>query len=290
VNTRTPCQRSRRHRKGAKPVEHAQRHAGRSLRDRLGKLRGDQLLAHRVAQGAQRVGPAPSPGQEGRVRLHEWHYDAMTGSGGRRALVTGGGGGLGEVLALALAARGMRVVVADVDEDAARRVAATIGGTALAADLSAAAGVDRVLAAVDGSLDVLVNCAGGWSPSGRSYPDADEADWDAVLTLNLRSPMRLLQRLRAPLSNSPVGAAVSISSSAGRGIGAYASPEYAVAKAGLIRLTTALSDWDERFGVRVACVVPGWIGLPRAVEEVSALPPAERPPLIPPQAIAARRS
>lgn len=192
------------------------------------------------------------------------------------------------MLALALAARGMRVVVADVDEGAAGRVAATIGGTAVAADLSAAAGVDRVLAAVDGSLDVLVNCAGGWSPSGRSYPDADEADWDAVLTLNLRSPLRLLQRLRAPLSNSPIGAAVSISSSAGRGIGAYGSPEHAVAKAGLIRLTTALSDWDERFGVRVACVVPGWIALPRAVQEVSALPPAERPPLIPPEAIAAQ--
>jgi NAD(P)-dependent dehydrogenase (short-subunit alcohol dehydrogenase family) len=232
------------------------------------------------------MGRTTTARQQGRVRLHDWHHDAMTGGGGR-ALVTGGGGGLGEVLAVALAARGMHVLLADVDEHAARRVAATIGGTAVAADLSSAEDVDRVVAAVGGSLDVLVNCAGGWSPRGRTYPDADEADWDAVLRLNLRAPMRLLQRLRAPLSRSPVGAAVSISSSAGRGLGAYGSPEYAVAKAGLIRLTTALADWEERFGVRVACVVPGWIGLPRALAEVSALPPAERPPLIPPEAIAA---
>ena len=81
--------------------------------------------------------------------------------------------------------------------------------------------------------------------------------------------MRLLQQLRAPLSRSPVGAAVSISSSAGRGTGAYGAPEYAVAKAGLIRLTTALADWSDRFGVRVACVAPGWIGLPRAIDEVA---------------------
>jgi 3-oxoacyl-[acyl-carrier protein] reductase len=99
--------------------------------------------------------------------------------------------------------------------------------------------------------------------------------------------MALLQRLREPLSRSSVGAAVSISSSAALGAAAYAAPEYAVAKAGLIRLTTALADWDARFGIRVSCVVPGWIGLPRALAEVAARPPAERSPLIPPAHVAA---
>lgn len=107
-----------------------------------------------------------------------------------------------------------------------------------------------------------------------------------MLTLNLRSPMLLLQRLRPALSRSPVGAVVSISSSAARGDQAYTAPEYAVAKAGLIRLTTTVADWSQRFDVRVSCVVPDWIGLPRAVEQLRAMPADDRPALIPPADIA----
>jgi NAD(P)-dependent dehydrogenase (short-subunit alcohol dehydrogenase family) len=206
---------------------------------------------------------------------------------GRRAVVTGGGGGLGQVLVAALAAQDVHVIVADVEAEAAQRVAAEVGGTAVTADLSVDEGADAVIAAAGEDVDVLINCAGGWSPTGRNYPDAGDPEWDAVLTLNLRSPMRLLQQLRAPLSRSSVGAAVSISSSAGLWSGVYSAPEYAVAKAGVIRLTTSLADWTDRFGVRVACVVPGWIGLPRALDEVAAMPPSERPALIPPGAIAA---
>src|SRR4051812_32369584 len=205
---------------------------------------------------------------------------------GRRALVTGGGGGLGEVIASTLAAREMHVLVADLDGNAAREVASRLAGTALTADLAEEHGIDALVAAAGDAPDLLVNCAGGRSPPRRHHPDASDTEWNAVLTLNLRNPMRLLQRLREPLSRSPIGAAVSISSSAGRGSEAYASPEYGVAKAGLIRLTTAVADWNERFGVRVSCVVPGWIGLPRALDEVAAMPEADRPALIPPQAIA----
>ena len=103
------------------------------------------------------------------------------------------------------------------------------------------------------------------------------------MELNLHTPMWLTQALREPLSRSPVGAVVSISSSAGLGTDAYGSPEYAAAKAGLIRFTTSVADWP----IRVACVVPGWIGLPRAFVEREAMPVDARPPLIPPARIAA---
>jgi NAD(P)-dependent dehydrogenase (short-subunit alcohol dehydrogenase family) len=206
--------------------------------------------------------------------------------GGRRALVTGGAGGLGEVVVRALAARGMTVVVVDVERDAAHAVASQVGGLPVVADLGALTGAEDVLSVVDGELDVLVNLAGGWGSAGRSFPEASVAEWQAVLTLNLLTPMRLLSALRPALAASPVGAAVCIASSAALSTGAYGSPEYAVAKAGVVRLTSALADWPERYGVRVSCIVPGWIGLPRAIAEVQAMSPADRPALIAPELIA----
>ena len=190
------------------------------------------------------------------------------------------------MIARAMAVKGMQVLVADVDSEAAGRVADEVDGSAVAADLSQGSGVNAVVAAVGGQIDVLINCAGGWSPTARQYPDSPAEEWDRVLTLNLRSPMRLAQDLLDPLSRSAVGAVVSISSSAGLVAGPYGSPEYAAAKAGLIRFTISVADWVERFGVRVACVVPGWIGLPRALDEVAAMPAGARPTLIPPGEIA----
>lgn len=187
----------------------------------------------------------------------------------------------------ALARRGMTVVVVDADHEAAHVVASQVDGVAVVVDLSASTGTDGLLKAVDGELDVLVNLAGGWGSAGRSFPEASMAQWHAVLTLNLLTPMRLLDGFRSALASSPVGAAVGIASSAALSAGAYGSPEYAVAKAGMVRLTSAVADWPERYGVRVSCIVPGWIGLPRAVAEVGAMPPADRPALIDPELIAA---
>ena len=107
-----------------------------------------------------------------------------------------------------------------------------------------------------------MNNAGGWLP-GPQFPDTD--DWHRSLDLNLRMPMLGVQ-LALPLMHHG-GAVINISSSAGWDSAAYGSPEYAVAKAGLIRFTTAVADFAERFGVRVSCIVPHWIGLPRAVAE-----------------------
>lgn len=81
-----------------------------------------------------------------------------------------------------------------------------------------------------------------------------------------------------------------MASGAGLELSPYASPEYAAAKAGLIRFTAAVAGLRERFGVRVNCLVPGWIGLERAHAELAAMPPADRtrvPPFVPPQRVAA---
>ncbi len=214
---------------------------------------------------------------------------------GKLALITGGGGGLGREFALGLSAAGCRCLIADVDLDAAEQVAALIrhrGVEAWAAhveigdDQQAVALVE--LARSLGGPHLLVNNAGGWGGGDRQFPHSPPAEWSSVLDVNLRAPMLLTQLCLDPMRTNGGGVVVNVASSAGVGHSGYDCPEYAAAKAGLIRLTTSLAGLRETHGVRVTCVVPDWIGLPRAVDELAAMSPAEReskPPLIPPLAI-----
>jgi NAD(P)-dependent dehydrogenase (short-subunit alcohol dehydrogenase family) len=212
--------------------------------------------------------------------------DALTGV----AVVTAAGGGLGEHVAQALAARRAIVLAVDRDVDAAAQACAVIraaGGRAepLVADLSDLGSVETIALAAEelGPLRLLVNNAGGWGAAGRQFPDAAPDEWRRVIDLNLVVPMALTQRLLPRLGG---GAVVNVSSNAGMAVGAYACAEYAVAKAGMIRFTTSSAGLAESHGVRASCVVPGWIGLPRAHAERAALPPPERPELVPPDLVA----
>ena len=108
-----------------------------------------------------------------------------------------------------------------------------------------------------GEVEVLINNAGGWL-SGPQFPDGDH--WFQSLDLNLRMPM-LATQLCLPLMEAAGGGAVAnIASSGGLEPIGYGSPEYAAAKAGLIRFTTAVRDAALRRKVRVSCVVPHWMG------------------------------
>jgi NAD(P)-dependent dehydrogenase (short-subunit alcohol dehydrogenase family) len=212
------------------------------------------------------------------------------------AVITGAGSGVGEVIARHFAHLGARVVVGDVVVDRAESVARSIravGGKAVGVGADVCRATDRadlVAQAVKaGSLNVLINNAGGWGSAREQFPEAPEAEWAAVLELNLRAPMALAQQCLPVLRQAGGGAIVNVASSAGWDHGAYASPEYAAAKAGLIRFTTALADLRRTHAVRVNCLVPNWIGLDRAYDELAAMSPAERacaPDLIPPAAVA----
>ncbi|KUL31931.1 hypothetical protein ADL15_20695 [Actinoplanes awajinensis subsp. mycoplanecinus] len=210
------------------------------------------------------------------------------------AIVTGGGSGLGREITGGLARAGFAVVVADVDlaaaEESAR--AAGRGSVAMRADIrepeQARGVVDAAVAR--GGPHVLVNNAGGWTAGGQQYPWAAPDDWIASIALNLTAPMLLTQLVLEPMRRLGGGAIVTIGSSAGSGEAAYGSPEYAAAKAGLVRLTTSLSGLDAEHGVRVMCAVPDWIGLERAQTQLAARTPADRaatPPLIPPADVVA---
>lgn len=135
-----------------------------------------------------------------------------------------------------------------------------------------------------GGPHVLVNNAGGWTTGDKQFPAAAPEEWAATLALNLSAPMLLTQLVLGPMRDLGGGAIVNIASSAARGDEAYGSPEYAAAKAGLIRLTTSLRGLDASHGVRVLTAVPHWIGLDRAKEQLAA-DPAAAATLIPPAVV-----
>jgi NAD(P)-dependent dehydrogenase (short-subunit alcohol dehydrogenase family) len=201
----------------------------------------------------------------------------------RVAVVTGGGGAAtGRAVALRLAAEGAAVVVADVDveggRETVRRVEAAGGRAAFVrADVTVERDVEAMTAfAADtyAGLDVLVNSAGG--PAEPRFPDAPSEHWGRTLDLNLRGPMLAIQHALPAMRRRGGGAVVNIASVAGLGTLPNLQVEYAVAKAGLIRLTAVLEPLALRDHVRVNCVVPDWIATAATMAYATSLAPSER--------------
>jgi NAD(P)-dependent dehydrogenase (short-subunit alcohol dehydrogenase family) len=197
---------------------------------------------------------------------------------GKVAVVTGAAVGIGRALAGRLGAEGCVVVVADVDAANGARTAELVGdaGVFVPVDVRSADDLAAMTSfATDrfGGLHILVNNAGGGGHIGPHFPDAPAGVWSAKLELNLTSAMRATQLALEPMRACGGGVVVNIASVAGVGTEPYGSPEYAAAKAGLIRFTTAAGRMP---GARVNCVVPGWIATERAAAELAAMSPAER--------------
>jgi NAD(P)-dependent dehydrogenase (short-subunit alcohol dehydrogenase family) len=216
---------------------------------------------------------------------------------GRVAIVTGAGAeGTGRAIALALAERRASVVVSDIDPSGGRETAERIerrGGHAafVRVDVRVPDDIQAMVRFAEerfGGLDILVNNAGNtWPPH---FPDCSAEHWDAAIALNLRGPMIAIQTVLHAMRRRGGGAIVNVSSVAGLGFGVHDSPEYAAAKAGLIRLTATLAPLAERDGVRVNCVVPHWIETEEVRREIAEMTPSKRqeiPDLLQPSDVAA---
>jgi NAD(P)-dependent dehydrogenase (short-subunit alcohol dehydrogenase family) len=199
---------------------------------------------------------------------------------GRLAIVTGAAAGAGREIALRLAGEGATVVVADIDRSGGERTVHEIdagGGSAhfLEADVRTPDDVRRLANATSG-VRILVNNAGGGGHIEPHFPDAEPDDWGATLDLNLRGPMLATQLCLEPMRRNGGGTVVNIASTGGVGLAPHQSPEYAAAKAGLIRFTATLAGLRERMNVRVNCVVPDWIETERARLELARMTPEQR--------------
>jgi 2-deoxy-D-gluconate 3-dehydrogenase len=177
---------------------------------------------------------------------------------GRRAVVTGGGGGLGSAIAAALADAGADVAAvgrsASVEETAARA-----GGVAVVADLSDRTalrrGFDQAVEAL-GGIDILV-AAHGTVHAGPAL-DLTLDDWDDTLEVNLTSVFelcRLAGRLMVPRRAGKIITMASMLSFQG----GFRAVPYAASKGGVAQLTKALANEWAPHGVNVNAIAPGYV-------------------------------
>ncbi|MBZ3692273.1 3-hydroxyacyl-CoA dehydrogenase [Phyllobacterium calauticae] len=191
---------------------------------------------------------------------------------GQTAIVTGGGSGLGAATARALAEKGAKVALFDINIDAAQKVADDIGGLAVACNVSSADDAQRAVAHVAnklGTARILVNCA-GIANAGRIVGRDGPHDLDLyrrVIEVNLIGSFNMLRLVSdaaaklEPLDTGERGVIISTASVAAFD-GQIGQAAYASSKAGIAGLTLPAARELARFGIRVMAIAPGIFGTP----------------------------
>ena len=182
------------------------------------------------------------------------------GFGGKVALVTGGGNGIGAATCRALAKAGARVAVLDLDGAAATVVAAELGGNATGhgldvADAAAFAALAGRIGEAEGGIDILVNAAG--TITRKTIAAMSQGEWDRVLAVNLRGPFNGIQAVLPHMKARGGGAVVNIASVAGRRISFGGGSNYTASKAGLLGFTRHAAYELAPDRIRVNAVCPG---------------------------------
>jgi len=205
---------------------------------------------------------------------------------GKVAVVTGGGGGLGEAMSIRLAAEGAQVAVLDISEETATRVASTVDGIFVPADVSDAASVDAALVAVEaaiGPVDIWVNNAGlaAAAQAGRVVPRQEQQlaeaaaggpivtaldglvrlpdeEWHRMISVHLDGTFYGTRAAARSMVLRRTGSIINIASLCGvDGCAGY--PHYSAAKAGIVGFTRSVAKELAVQGVRVNAIAPGFI-------------------------------
>jgi NAD(P)-dependent dehydrogenase (short-subunit alcohol dehydrogenase family) len=203
---------------------------------------------------------------------------------GQAAIVTGGASGLGAATAAALAAKGMRVAVFDLNEAAGRAHAAEIGGRFERVDVSDPASVAAGIAAVEaafGAPRVLVNCA-GIGPAAKTVSRGEAHDpgmFEGVIRVNLIGSFNCASQAAArmvaaePLGPDGARGVIVNTASVAAYDGQVGQVAYAASKGGIVGMTLPMARDLADKGIRVCTVAPGLFltplleGLPAEVQE-----------------------
>jgi 3-oxoacyl-[acyl-carrier protein] reductase len=186
---------------------------------------------------------------------------------GRRALITGGGGGIGGAIASALAAEGVEIAVCDIEgaaAEAATKRLADNGAQSIAvtADVTSKPDVERAITEAEsrlGPIDILVNNA-GFARDRYLAKMADE-EWEMVHNVVLKAAFLCSRAVLPGMMQRKFGRIVNITSMAY--LGNAGQTNYSSAKAGLVGFTSALAKEAGPFNITVNAIAPGLIATPR---------------------------
>lgn len=181
------------------------------------------------------------------------------------AVISGGAGprGIGLATARLFAEHGARVVILDVSDEASVRAAESIGTghIGLACDVTRKEACENAIGEVIdrfGQIDILINNAGITQP--LRLMEITPADWEKVLSVNLRGVFYLSQAVTPHMRARHTGSIACTSSvSAQRGGGIFGGPHYSASKAGVLGLAKNMARELGPDGIRVNCVTPGLI-------------------------------
>jgi NAD(P)-dependent dehydrogenase (short-subunit alcohol dehydrogenase family) len=190
------------------------------------------------------------------------------GLAGRSCIVTGGAQGIGEACIRRFAREGARLVIADIDDSRGAALAAELGALYVHCDVGDKAQVDALVAqtmTAFGRIDVLVNNAGIFRAA--DFLEVSEADFDAVLRINLKGSFLVGQAVAREMAKAGKGSIVNMSSVNGTlTIPTIAS--YNVSKGGINQLTRVMALALADKGIRVNAVAPGTIATELATKAV----------------------
>jgi 2-hydroxycyclohexanecarboxyl-CoA dehydrogenase len=178
---------------------------------------------------------------------------------GRKALVTGGAGGIGAAIARRLAAEGAQVTIGDLDLDQATKVAGEISGLAIELDVTDLGSAQAAVDAAQPPIDILVNNAG--TDEFGFFAQTTPEQWRKVVEVNLFGVFNCTSAALPGMQSAGYGRMVNIASEAGR-VGSKGSAVYSAAKAGVIGFTKVMAREGARFGITANAIAPGPIETP----------------------------
>ena len=178
---------------------------------------------------------------------------------GRRALVTGGAGGIGAAIVRRLAAEGAEITIGDLNLEGATEVAGEVSGLPIELDVTDLGSAQAAVDSAGKPLDILVNNAG--TDEFGFFTQTTPEQWEKVIAVNLNGVLNCTFAALPGMQEAGYGRIVNIASEAGR-VGSKGSAVYSAAKAGVIGFTKVMARENARFGINANAIAPGPIETP----------------------------
>ena len=183
------------------------------------------------------------------------------------AIVTGAGSGIGQAIAMSLAAEGVRLIATDLQGETAEATAAAAAAQGAAAigmpldvtDYAQAQAMAEQTVQRFGRIDVLVNCAGAWRVN--LFVDSQPEDWALEVNVCFMGVVHCTRAVLDQMMAQPGGKIVNIASDAGR-VGEVRQAVYSGAKAAVIGFSKTIAREMGRYNIHVNCVCPGYTKTP----------------------------